>query len=345
MPCTQKKRPKTIAATNPHINAFSRKYRGSDGDGRRVAPSRRATSAAGGSVARACEGHTIQAAGSEGGLTDDKENGVGRIACGTAVKGGYSLSPENVKLVADAGVELVEIHFAEGDFPYHDRDALKAAARVLREAGVACRSVHLDFKPDYDISSPDEVIRRRTVEDMRYGLSVAGLLGARIAVVHGSDEPIADDERARRFELMRESLTVLSGAAAEAGMQLALELLPRTCLANTTAEAVRAVEGLPRETVGFCFDVNHVNLREDPAEAVRALGERIFTFHISDNDGVDERHWFPFEGVIDWKSFMEAVREIGYEGAFIFETGGSLDGDVGAFLKELHARFERLMAL
>jgi hypothetical protein len=42
---------------------------------------------------------------------------------------------------------------------------------------------------------------------------------------------------------------------------------------------------------------------------------------------------------------MKAVRGIGYEGPFIFETSGSMGEDVVAYARELRARFERLMSL
>lgn len=269
---------------------------------------------------------------------------MARIYCGAAIGGRYGVSAESATMIAEARVERVEIPFTAAYFQYHDGKTVAAAARSLAEAGVKCRSVHLGFEADYDISSLDETIRRATVDDMKYGLSVAPVLGASIAVVHGSSEPISDEERPRRMAAARESLKELCDAAGRRAVKLALELLPRTCLGHTTDEALTLVDGLG-SGIGFCVDVNHINLREEPADAVRRLASRILTFHISDNDGVDERHWFPFEGVIDWQAFMDAVREIDYGGQFIFETGGSLKGNPVEYLAELRARFDRLMEL
>ncbi len=270
---------------------------------------------------------------------------MGEIICATAMESGYPVTAEAMALVTRAGIPRVEIPFIEDVIAYHDRHAAEEAAAVIAEAGVECRSVHLDFDVDYDISSLDEGIRRSTLDDMVYAVSIAPVLGARIAVIHGSNEPVSDNERPARIETLRESLRELCPAAGKAGVRLALELLPRSCLGNTTREALAIVEGFPSAEIGFCLDVNHINLREDPAKAVEMLGERIATFHISDNDGVDERHWFPFEGVIDWGAFMAAVRQTGYSGQFVFETGGSLESDVAAYLVEMRTRFDRLMAL
>ena len=58
----------------------------------------------------------------------------------------------------------------------------------------------------------------------------------------------------------------------------------------------------------------------NPQYEISGLGERSITLHISDYDGTDEKHWMPFLGVVDWGSFANALREIGYTGAFVYET-------------------------
>jgi sugar phosphate isomerase/epimerase len=267
------------------------------------------------------------------------------ILCGTTVARKYKPTPEILARLADAGIERIEIAFFDRLFSHRDPVQMREIASAIATSRVACRSVHLDFGEDADISIEDEVERARRVADACYAVRIAPLLGADLAVVHGSDEPITQAERPRRLQNLAGSLRALCDAAATSGVALALELLPRTCLANTCDEALEAVTGLPPSIVGFCVDVNHVNLREDPAAVVRRLGDRILTFHVSDNDGIDERHWFPFDGVIDWPSFMGAVRDIGYKGQFIFETGGSFHDDVDKYLRELRVRFDRLMAL
>ena len=270
---------------------------------------------------------------------------MGKIYCGTTIARKYKPTTENLALLATAGIERIEVAFFDRLFDYRDPEEMARIGEAIGASETVCKSVHLDFGEEADISVADEAERRRRVGNACHGISIAPVLGADIAVVHGSDEPIADDERPGRIGILKDSLRTLCDAARTSGVKLALELLPRTCLGNTTSEALSILEGLPEGLIGFCLDVNHINLREEPGAAVRRLGKRILTFHVSDNDGLDEKHWFPFEGVIDWKSFMDAVRDIGYEGQFIFETGGSLGEDIRAYLVELRARFDRLMAL
>jgi sugar phosphate isomerase/epimerase len=44
---------------------------------------------------------------------------------------------------------------------------------------------------------------------------------------------------------------------------------------------------------------------------------------MSDYDFLDEKHYFPGNGLIDWKEVVELLEEAGYEGPFLYEGGFS----------------------
>ncbi len=73
--------------------------------------------------------------------------------------------------------------------------------------------------------------------------------------------------------------------------------------------------------VGICLDVNHImNRWRELPEIIEKLAPRINSFHISDYDGIDEMHWFPGQGIIDWPSVMKAIRSMDHDTLLIFET-------------------------
>ena len=72
--------------------------------------------------------------------------------------------------------------------------------------------------------------------------------------------------------------------------------------------------------IDVCLDSNHF-LKERPETAVLALGKSIKTTHISDYDFVDERHWLPGEGKVVWTALYNALREVGYNGVWMYELG------------------------
>jgi sugar phosphate isomerase/epimerase len=67
---------------------------------------------------------------------------------------------------------------------------------------------------------------------------------------------------------------------------------------------------------------------QELAQTVRALGDTLIATHMSDYDGVDEQHRMPGSGVLDWASFLQALREIDYQGPFNYECG--IPGDTVA---------------
>ena len=74
--------------------------------------------------------------------------------------------------------------------------------------------------------------------------------------------------------------------------------------------------------MGVCFDTNHL-LQEDPADAILILGKYIKALHVSDYDGLDERHWIPMsneECIIDWARLIYNLKQVGYKGTFGYEA-------------------------
>jgi len=77
----------------------------------------------------------------------------------------------------------------------------------------------------------------------------------------------------------------------------------------------------------------------------RTLKEKLFTLHISDYDGVDERHWLPGQGVIDWRAFVAALKDINYTGPFNYEIKINPDLDIPGRLQEIVDNFSWMESL
>jgi sugar phosphate isomerase/epimerase len=244
-----------------------------------------------------------------------------RLGVSTSVFG-RSFTPPLIDALDATGVSVVEV---VGPVPgcAFDQPSIRQALRErLRDSDVRVRSVHLPYGRNLDLSQPDARLRAAAVAATEANLRAAAALGASLAVVHPSAEPIDEAIRPAHLDAARHSLEALAIAASEIGVPLAVECLPRTCLGNTAAELATLVSDLEPSSVGVCIDVNHLNLREaDLTVAVGVLGERLLTLHCSDNDGVDERHWLPGDarGVVDWDAFFRGLAQVGYRGPFLYE--------------------------
>lgn len=182
--------------------------------------------------------------------------------------------------------------------------------------GVNIWSFHLPFGPfsEIDISSPE--LADYTVKYLCTLIEKAASVGVKRFIVHPSGEPISDSDRPTRLGCAKKSLFSLAEFANRLGVVICVEDLPRTCLGRNSAELLELVSVHP--SLRICFDTNHM-LSESPLDFIKNTAEKIETTHVSDYDFLNERHWLPGEGKIDWKSLYETLIGVGYKGTWLYE--------------------------
>lgn len=232
------------------------------------------------------------------------------------------------KEYAAAGFEVAEmLLYANMDTPGGEMANLLHYAEetqaIIREAGLRLRTVHLPFGTYWNAASPDHYIREAVIRGQIRLMQESARWGATHVVLHGSCGPVTEEERKIWIGFCNESLHKLSQAAKEFGITILLENLPRGSVVNGSEMLVRATEDCT--LTGVCFDVNHLFL-ESHEDFIRRVGKHIGSTHLSDYDGVDERHWIPGRGVVPWKQVYTLLEEIHYKGPYLFEVGNDEDG-------------------
>ena len=230
---------------------------------------------------------------------------------------GFELTQDNFAALAASGIEATEISMPADKYPLIDYAAVK---KYAMQAGVQLWSYHLPFSPftEIDPSSLDADLRAHTVAYFTELIKKGADIGIDKFVVHASGEPIADEDRPEKMKRSRESLYTLAEVAAGCGACIAVEDLPRTCLGHTSQE-IRELIGA-HDKLRVCFDTNHL-LLEDNVHFLHELADKIVTVHVSDYDFINERHWLPGEGKVDWKALYTAFEECGYSGVWMYEIG------------------------
>lgn len=236
---------------------------------------------------------------------------IGVSACG------FELTEENFIKLKKSGLSAMELCREPLQYENINYGEVKTFADKY---GIALWSFHLPFWPftQIDISSPDKELRNGTVEYLSELIKKASDIGIDKYVIHSSGEWKDGSSRTERMKCAKDTLAKLADIAASCGGVVAVEDLPRTCLGNTSEEIAELISADDR--LRICFDTNHL-LREDNLEFMEKLGDKIITVHVSDYDFVDEKHWLPGEGKIDWMAMMKKFDEIGYAGAWIYEMG------------------------
>lgn len=192
-------------------------------------------------------------------------------------------------------------------------------AKMAEEEGVELWSIHLPFSRSLDISSTKDEFRAIALYANRTLIEAAGKAGVKVAVLHPSSEPITDEDRPERLRRSKEAIIQLKAECDKAGMLLAVENLPRTCLCNRADEMIELI----RDTgAGIVFDTNHSLIQENVSFLSDLVdsGIPIYSLHISDYDFVDERHRLPGDGLNNWTGIIAQLKRGGYNGPLMYEV-------------------------
>jgi len=196
--------------------------------------------------------------------------------------------------------------------------------RIAEDHGLAISGLHwLLVKPDgLSISSPDRLVRERTVDFIRRLVDLCALLGGSY-LVHGSPaqrNPVAgqtmDDALARASECW-----VAAGThAGKAGLVYCIEPLSadQTQVVNTLAQAMRIVEAADLPGLKTMLDTSSAGRAED--ESIDRLVERWWPSgrlaHVQLND---RNRRGPGQGSDRFGPVLAALRRHGYDGWIAME--------------------------
>lgn len=229
--------------------------------------------------------------------------------------------------LAESKMRRIEYSCA-GDVPPDLVAARCEALIALRDEGlVEISSIHIPFMPfvEWAYASPVEAVRRHAAKKLLDWLEGTRDCKCKLYTLHGSGEPVLDADRKASIAALRRTLDEILPFFSGIGACVNVEVLPRSCIGRTPDELEEAVAGFPEENVGICFDVNHLcGAPERVPEYIARLAPRIRSLHLSDYDGIDECHWYPGLGVLDWGAVMAEVKKLPNEALLIFESAGFL---------------------
>lgn len=229
----------------------------------------------------------------------------------------FELNEKSFCELSKAKISSIEISLSYDKTFDQDLKHVKALADKYK---IGLWSYHLPFgTPDVlDIASQNEDMRKRSVNCWSELIRAGADIGIKKFIAHPSSEPKADSGDERKFEIERSmrSLAELASVAAEFNATVAVENLPRSCLGRCSDEILQLISADSR--LGVCFDTNHL-LIESNEQFIDRVKDRIVTVHVSDYDFVNERHWLPGEGKINWQVLYNKLIQAGYNGVWMYE--------------------------
>lgn len=188
---------------------------------------------------------------------------------------------------------------------------------------------------EYDMSSSDEVVRRKGIEHMKRIFEAMDKvdirkIGGAVYAYWPADfsKPI---DKPRALEMSIKSTKELADSAANYGIELNCEVLNRfeQYLLNDAKEGVDFVKAVNKPNVKVMLDTFHMNIEEDDfAAAIRSCEGLLGHFHIG-----EANRKVPGPGRMPWTEIAKALKDIHYDGYLVMEPFVSPGGGVGQDIK------------
>ena len=236
----------------------------------------------------------------------------------------YSLQ-EAIRRLHKYGYQGVEIWGGRPHMYRHDLDdEIDAIIALLDRYEMSVPNlVPAQFRYPSILCSLNETVRQDSVRYIQDGIDNASRLGAQsVSVCPGMT--LYGEDLDRAWAQLRQSFVELVDYTE--GTDLALVIEPahkaETTLILTVDDGLRMIEEIGSERLGILLDTGHANLNdEDLAQVVTRLQDVPLHIHIDDNTGDADAHLIPGDGSIDFAPFVQALRDIDYQGFVSAELG------------------------
>ena len=237
-----------------------------------------------------------------------------------------------IKKAAEIGFDVLE--FQAQPLLEMSKEKMSGLKSLADECGIEL-TYSLGLDPAYDVSSPDEAVRRGGVDYLkriveRIGFMKGTLLSGVSYAGWGSPSYILNDKRPL-VENSLESMRQIIKTAEDCGVTYCVEAVNRYegCIINTAREALAYCDEIDSPNIGVLLDTYHMNIEESSiGDAIRLAGDRLTSFHTGENNRTP-----PGRGHIDWDEVFSALADIGYNKRIISEPFVMSGGEVGRDIK------------
>ncbi len=242
--------------------------------------------------------------------------------------------------LADLGYDGVEVSAASecGTFypSVFNSERIKQVLKKAKVLNLEIVSYDCELLPasGWNIASPLDWVRKKTVDYIKSSVLKASELGARFVVVVAG-RSLYGVKRQDSWNWAVEESKECAQFAQDNGICLVLEHLTllEGNIVVTLDDLLSIIEEVNSQNFAALLDTGHVNVNsESLADYVFQLGEKLKHIHVDDNDGKSDDHLPPGMGTINFDPLFNALKKVNYEGYLSIEPSFafSIDPDNAA---------------
>ncbi len=256
---------------------------------------------------------------------------------------------ESMRRCKEAGFHVLDLNMCamlSGKTEFNGDDWMIKADKIRNEA----EKLGIEFSQSHPPYRPTKYPHFKKVEEEAYfnemtrrSIIISGMMGVKWAVMHPvttfeSSEYSIEDDISSNHEVFDEVIEL----AMKENVGIAFENMSdrdnRRRFGSTVSELKHLIDSFDNPMVGACWDIGHGHrIYNDSVRPIKEMGKRLKALHVDDNHGSTDEHLLPYLGTIQWEGVMKALKEIGYEGDFVYEI--KINDFMPDDLKDAAARF------
>jgi sugar phosphate isomerase/epimerase len=220
---------------------------------------------------------------------------------------GYRSSmARRLDLIRDAGFDSTMLWGGP-----EEKDSLATATQHASSIGLEVENLHIPFEDANTLWADNHEIRKSFMAKTIGFIYGCRDVGIPMIVMHISRG--YDIEQPNQLGL--ETLSAIVDAAQQHQITVAIENTRKGNLIESL------LNHIPNENLGLCYDTSHGKLYEESEfYLLKKYSHRLKCLHISDNDGIEDKHWKIGQGKVDWDRFVEAFPRHSYDGTLSLEV-------------------------
>lgn len=229
---------------------------------------------------------------------------------------------ENLEKAAKLGYQAIEVHTREDEELDYE-----AISQVSKQTGAKVAMVitgRLNTEGMCSLIADEPYIVSATIDGMKQYIDMAQKLDADIVIGWVKGNVPKGGKREKYLDKLAKNLRILEIYAAERNVKLNLEVINRyeVNIFTTADEIMQFIEKYELTNCYAHLDTFHMGIDEcDPVAAIRRCNGKLGYFHLADNS-----RRYPGSGQFDFKSILEALDEIDYDGYLSVECLPYPDG-------------------
>ncbi|TGE38138.1 sugar phosphate isomerase/epimerase [Desulfosporosinus fructosivorans] len=243
---------------------------------------------------------------------------------------------ERLRLIKEAGFAATSLWWEDEDTPWQIKK--ESMPQLVRDIGLVLENLHVPYNNSSELWSEFKSVRSEFIHRHIRWLHDCANYHIPMMVMHlteGVNPPAPNSDGVKSFrELVR--------VAEELGVMIAIENTRRR------DNVPYLLSEIPSDHLGFCFDSSHHCLSDKQDFSLLGnFGDRLITTHLSDNDGLEDRHWLPGHGIIDWVMVAQHF-PAGFRGCLTLEAypmAGEREESPELFLKRAFEKAKYLRDL